>query len=149
MTPKESFRLGFLLRCAEEGCDVDEIRGRVKLAAAQKQANLPAVVKSLAGAGDYLWDKGRAFVNPAMRLVSGFEMLPIHATALGLAGSAVVGAGGGYGLAKFQEGNVDADEVKRQELIAAYRMQADAARRRAARRSYREPAPRAPRLFDH
>lgn len=135
MTPQESFRLGFLTRCAEEGCDVEEIRGRVKLASALiKFADIiPREVRDLGSAG---WAAAK-----------GLMTLPLHATLYGMATSGALGAGAGYGLAKLQNADVDPEEAKRQELISAYQLQAELARRRAQQRSYRRQAPAAPRLF--
>lgn len=137
LTPKESFRLGFLLRCAEEGCSPAEIQDRVKLAHVvrglvlqEKQAVAPT---STLGA---LWNLG-----------STVGMAPLHAAAIGIGGAGLLGAGVGYGAAKLQDEEVDPEEAKRQELIAAYKMQADRARRRAKQRGYRKPAPAAPQLF--
>lgn len=123
LTPKENFRLGFLLRCAEEGLDADGIKERVKIA--------------IAG----------GFLQSAGNLAKLVGTLPLHATGYGMAGGAILGGAAGYGLAKMQNSDVDPEEAKRQELIAAYKLQADLARRRAAQRSYRRMAPAEPKLF--
>ncbi len=133
LTPQESFRLGFLLRCAEEGCTAEEIQERVKFAAA------PAL-----GALTALWSGLKGAVNPTWNAVKTMGTFPLHATALGVAGAAGVGAAGGYGLAKMQNSDVDPEEAKRQELMAAYQLQAELARRRASQRSYRRDAPAMP-----
>lgn len=134
MTPQENFRLGFLLRCAEEGCSPAEIEQRVKLAfivrGLEKKANTPGTLRAL-------WDLGGAY-----------GMAPLHTAAIGIGGAGLLGAGLGYGAAKVQEEQVDPEEAKRQELIAAYKMQADRARRRAKQRGYRPSAPKAPQLFN-
>ncbi len=129
LTRQENFRLGFLLRCAEEGCDAAEIQERVKFAELQKTGGTFAdTIRSLLSAGKVL-------VNT-----------PIKATALGIGGSALLGGAGGYGLAKMQNSDIDPEEAKRQELISAYHVQGDLARRRAQQRSYRRLAPASPRL---
>ena len=130
MTPRENFRLGFLLRCAEEGLDRDAIVERVKFASVMSN-----FVK-MAGIGD---------------LVNGGKFLafsPLHAWLLGMGGSTLAGAGLGYGAAKMQDQSVDPEEAKRQELMAAYRAQADRIRRKTKQMDYRRPAPQAPQLFN-
>ena len=49
----------------------------------------------------------------------------------GLGAAALAGGWPGYGLAKMQEGDVDPEEVQREELITAYQTQTDLARRKA------------------
>jgi len=124
LNAQQSFRLGFLLRCAEEGLNQDQIRERVKFA----------------GAGGLLGPMGQA--------AKALMMAPVNLSLLGIGAGGIAGAGVGYGLAKAQNQAVDPEEAKRQELIAAYKMQADRARRRAQQRNYRRPAPAAPRLMD-
>jgi len=131
LTPQESFRLGFLLRCAEEGLDIHQVEDRVKLAGHLKRA-----IVSPGGA-----------VKDTISAAKLFLGLPLQLGALGLGTAALGGAGAGYGLAKFQNQAVDPEEAKRQELVAAYRLHADKARRRAAKRSYRNQAPQEPKLF--
>lgn len=145
MTPHDAFKLGFLLRCAEEGCTPDEIRGRVKTATLLKQSAGPAITAGT-GIGAKMLAKFKG-LGKALPLWAGFTQLPYYATSLGLAASAATGAGAGYGLAKLQNQDVDPEEAKRQELIAAYKLQAELARQRASRRSYRQPIPSSPRLF--
>lgn len=128
MTPQENFRLGFLLRCAEEGCTPEEIQERVKTASATLRRNS---VKQAAGStADSTWSLAKTLAS-----------LPLHASALGIAGSAALGGIGGYGLAKLQNSDVDPEEAKQQELVAAYKLQAEMARRRASQRQYRRPVP--------
>lgn len=132
LTAQENFRLGFLLRCAEEGCDTTEIRERVKLASALTK---------------FAWSVTNDVISPLWSAAKAVGTLPIHMTAAGLAGSAVLGGAGGYGLAKLQNSDIDPEEAKRQELISAYQLQAELARRRAQQRTYRRSAPAAPKLF--
>lgn len=120
LTPQESFRMGFLLRCAEEGCDVNEIQDRVKFANSKSWGD---VIKSIA-------------------------MLPVHASALGLGGALLAGPAAGYGLAKLQESSVSPEEINQQELINTYKLQAALAKQRAKQREYRQSAPASPQLFE-
>lgn len=139
MTPQENFRLGFLLRCAEEGCTTEEIQDRVKLAHARLHA-----VAGEKRADDSIIGALKSVANPAWQLGQTLVTAPLHLTSLGIGGSAVLGGAAGYGLAKFQNADVDPDEAKRHELIYAYKLQAELARRRAAQRSYRRPVPASP-----
>ncbi len=124
LSPKEQFRFGFLLRCAEEGIGAAEINGRVKMA---------GTVRNIA--------------STALDTLKLWATLPLHVGALGLGGSALLGSAGGYGLAKATEEEIDPAEAKRQELIATYQQQADKARRSMARQRYRGQTPAAPKLF--
>lgn len=123
LTPVEGFRYGVLLRCAEEGLDAAATEARIqKIASMQKVANLGGMA-------------GSAF-NAAKAL--GWT---------GVLGSMAAGGLTGYGAAKMQEGDVDADDYRKQDVIAALRAQTQQMRERAARlRVYRQ-APKAPRLF--
>lgn len=125
LSPKEQFRMGFLLRCAEEGIGATEIKGRVKMAVGP--------IRDIAGA--------------ALNTLKLWATLPLHVGVLGLGGSALLGGAGGYGLAKATEEEVDPAEAKRQELIATYQQQADKVRRSMARQRYRGQTPAAPKLF--
>jgi len=122
LSPQESFRMGFLLRCAEEGCNTEEIKERVKYAA----GGLGATLKAL-------------FAN--------WAKLPAHAAIGGLGTALVAGPAIGYGAAKLQGSNVDPEEVNQQELINAYKLQTAMAQQRAKQREYRQSAPPAPKLF--
>jgi len=121
MTPREAFKYAFLLRCAEEGLTADEAEARA--------------ARGLEKRADG-WDFAKSMLGGAKDLVTGV-VAPAAGHLLGggtaLAGLGAIGLGGaaGYGLAKMQEGDVDPEEVQREELIAAYRTQAELARRKA------------------
>lgn len=129
MTPEENFRFGFLLRCAEEGCSVQEIQDRVKYA---------NVLGTAAGTA-LKW-------GIPLTMAAGV-VLPAAATLAGTAG--VVGAGDRVGkqLAGMTDPNLDPEDIKRQELINAYRLQAEQIRQRAKRQTYRQSKPKAPSLY--
>lgn len=112
LTDREAFRLGFLLRCAEEQLSPVQIRERIKAAAIENYLPGAGAAKTVAGLG----------------LMGGVA---------GLGLSAAAGAGGGWLAAKATEPDMDAEDAKMQELIAAYRQQAEQARRTAARIGYR------------
>lgn len=120
---RQQFKLGFLLQCAEEGLAPDEIRERIKF------ANLS-------------W-------NPASWPAAGWEGLSNAAGVakslgtMGLVGGIGLGAGAGIGLAKMTDQDIDPEQIKKQELLAAYKQQTDRAKRTLMARSYRQPpAPR-------
>jgi hypothetical protein len=93
MLPQEAFKVGFMLRCADEGLSPAEAQERIqKAAACMEKQSIQALTSGLQGLGD-----------------------------LGLAGAigAPVGLGvlGGYLLNKARESEVDEDDVRRDELI--------------------------------
>jgi hypothetical protein len=118
MTPREGFKYGFLLRCAEEGLTADEAEERAARGLEKRALDPWGMIKDIGKAGLNLgqWGAGKAL---------GWG-IPI-----GLGAAALGGGGLGYGLAKLQEGDVDPEEIQRQELITAYQTQADLARRKA------------------
>lgn len=115
MDDRELFRFGFLLKCAEDGLDAAGIRERASQIRRLKRAGLGGVVSGL--------------FSPMLQLGG------LQATI-----GAGLGVAGGYGLAKLTEEDVDPEMAKKYELIAAYRQQADRARRQAARLAYRSKA---------
>ena len=121
MTPHDRFRLGFLARCAEEGCSAEEVRRRVK------QASF--------GMSD--------FVNAVKGLSSAAAVPIVTPAKYGLLAAALGGPMIGYTAAKMQERDVDPEIAKQQELAAALTLQAEQARRRASMRNYRRPIPQA------
>lgn len=137
MTPQDSFRFGFLLRCAEDGRSPQEVQALVKMAVGPVAPAVATVLNFLPG--------------PLKGLLSGAKRVaefPIYASAAGIGLSGLLGGGAGYGLAKLQDKDVDPDEAKQQELIATLRMQADLARRRAAQHAYQSPVPRSRSLLE-
>lgn len=120
LADKELFRLGFLLRAAEEGLTPEDIRGRVKKAA----GGLGGLAQGL------LWD------------------MPVNYSAAKLVGGAGLGALGGWALADATSKTIDPEDAKKYELIAAYRQQAERARQNISRLATQRPKPtfRAPQL---
>jgi hypothetical protein len=108
LTPREAFRFGFLLRCAEVG-----------LSAADGEQLITQHLQKQAG---WLGTAGKAIGT---------------AGAAGLGLAAVGGMGAGYLGAKMTENVMDPEEAKKRELIAAYMQQTDYAKRMAARTKYR------------
>jgi hypothetical protein len=123
MTPREGFKYGFLLRCAEEGLTIEESEARAARAL-EKQAE--SNILNTVGGDIYSGLKG--LVGGAPGFIAEHAPKIIGLGALGAAG---IGGLTGYGLAKMQEGDVDPKEVQREELIQAYQTQADLARRKS------------------
>lgn len=111
MTEREAFKFGFLLRCAEEGLDEAATAGRVKAAADKAAEGVWDVAKdvggTLGGGAHSAWNLGT-------------HLYPLVG-ALSLLG----GAGLGYMGGRMADPGYDADDVRRQELIAAYRSAAE------------------------
>jgi hypothetical protein len=130
LSPREAFKFGFMLRCADENLTEEQTRERIKVAFANMQKT--AWINPFPAIGQT--------AKAVYPLIKGLGLL-------GIGGAAAAGGLGGYGLAKMTEKDVDPEEIKRQELIAAYQQQANEIRRRAKARSYRpSKAPRAPQL---
>jgi hypothetical protein len=127
MTPREGFKYGFLLRCAEEGLTAEEAEKRAARGL-EKQAEDSLLGKALGTVGGDVYSgvKGVATGIPGW-------VRDYGPWALGLGALGVAGAGGltGHLLAKTQEGDIDPEEVQRQELIQAYQTQTELARRKA------------------
>lgn len=114
MQPREAFRLGFLLRCAEEGLTPEQTQVRVM--------TLDQVTTKQAGWTE--WIPGADLVGKGVGL----------ATGLGLMAPPALGYAGGYLGAKATEPNIDAEDIKRQEMIQEFRRLALQARRQQKRR---------------
>jgi hypothetical protein len=92
LTPREAFKIGFVLRCADEGLSATETSERVEKAAAllEKQAGLWDTTK---GIGNLGWN-------------------------IGVIAPLAVGLGGAYMLHKATEDTVDVEDLRKRELIA-------------------------------
>jgi hypothetical protein len=121
MTPREGFRFGFYYRCAEEGLDAAGARDRAGRAL-EKQADDKGWWPAIKGIGGGIGGIGKHLV--------GLGLLA------GVGGPIALGTGVGLGLANAQEQDIDPEEVRRQELIAAYNFHADQARQRARLRHF-------------
>ncbi len=112
MTPKEAFKAGFLIRCAEEGLSDEATHERIKTA-------LFDVGSIMRGIGSI----GSAIAGPALLTGVG---LPI-----------VAGVTGGHLAAKAVDDDSDVNEAKTDEILAEYRRLADQARRQTAMKQMR------------
>jgi len=102
MTPQESYRVGFLLRCAEEGLSEAQTAARVKQAAITDKSALFGAGAAASGGKKVLGDIYRKLQF------------------LGLAGPPLLGVLGGYTLAKARDDMFDIDEAKREEELSEY-----------------------------
>jgi hypothetical protein len=127
MSRREAFKFGFLLKCAELGLD-----------AAGTRAFVDEAIEKIAADGIGIWGKGKD-------LLTGLQ----HLGGWGLAAGVGAGAGTGYLAARMTEPDVDAEEYKKMELIAALRQHAAQANRSAQRLLLRTAAPsvRSPQLM--
>lgn len=113
MDEKMAWRFGFLLRCAEAG--LDEV-GAEHLASLTKRA-----IPGLSDAKDLV-------TSAVSGILGAVKTVGLLGGGLALAG----GAGAGVMLAKAQEGSVNEEDVRRQELIATYNAYGDRVRHRRA-----------------
>ena len=110
MTEKEAFKIGFLLKCAEDGLTVDQVESRIQQRASsiKKEAGGWDLAKSVLGGG----------INLAGKVLDkAFWPAVIAPPLLGIAGA--------YGLSRAQDDTYDVDEAKKREEIAAYRRAID------------------------
>jgi hypothetical protein len=142
MTPKEQFRAGFLLRCAEEGCSMADVQDRVK-AASTKEAFIAGLGTGVGVAAGQSAIGGAGKVKD---LVMDYLKSPVAMLGTGIVGSAALGGGAGHVLGKMHSEEVDPNELKQQELLQAYKTQAARIRQLAALKSP-QPAVRSPRLL--
>lgn len=97
LDPRAAFKAGFLYRCAEAGLTPAETDALVEKAAGLKDLASGAITGGLGG----------------LKLIRELGMGGLGLSALG-------GAGVGYMASELRRGTVDPDDVKKQELIAAY-----------------------------
>lgn len=119
LSPREAFKAGFLLKCAQDGRTqaetehlVDQVLYVVKQAGWTDVAAKPYNT-ALDVAGNTLSDLGNVGVTAA------------------LLGPALAGAAAGYGTAKLQDiDDTDVDTIKKRELADEYRRQAQRLRQK-------------------
>ena len=127
LTEEQTFKIGFLLKCAEEGLTMEETHSRIKTILTshkqlQKQAFLSDIWKATKDVGSSGLDLAKAIAGPVVNYSS------IAALGLPIAGGAALG----YGAAKLT--NPDKDfiaDAKQDELVGEYERLAEDARRRA------------------
>lgn len=113
MTNEEAFKIGFLMRCAEEGLVPESVAARIKQASLHKDANV--LTSWVTGAGTAGAGIAKRFVGSLLNLGK-----------LGLiAAPPLAGVAGGYTLAKATQDDFDTDEARKRELIAEYQQALD------------------------
>lgn len=112
-----AFKFGFLLRCIDEGLTPEQIRERVAI-----------------GLGPEAIEKTAAWGQDTLNAVLKTWLLPVAVLT-------TLGAGVGYAAGGLQDSELEPEDVKTQELIAAYQAQADRLRRAAARYALRQASP--------
>jgi hypothetical protein len=113
MTAQEQFRVGFLMRCAEDGCTLEDISQRIK------QANPFFMGAGIGG--------GQAVVGGLSNLKELFYdymKSPAYIAGVGIPLAAAAGGALGHGAGIVQSQDADPAELKRQELLQAYKVQA-------------------------
>jgi len=110
MTEKEAFKIGFLLKCAEDGLTVEQVESRI-----QQRASL---FKKEAGP----WD---TFTSILSRGVDAAGAVADKAFWPAVIAPPLLGIAGAYGLSRAQDDTYDVDEAKKREEIAAYRRAID------------------------
>lgn len=111
MTNEEAFKLGFFLKCAEEGMSPAQVQEHFSKIDLEKKAAI--------------WDILAAPVNAAGSALGSVGGL---LAAGGLALPPLAGYGLGWAAAKAQEEDITPEELKRQEIIAEYKRLAARAR---------------------
>lgn len=119
MTPREAFRAGFLSRCLELGCSPGDVAQLV-----DKAASL--ATDAVAAATKMATEKSAVTVGDVALTGLGLATVPV-----------AIGALGGHLLAKAQNGTMNPEAVKREELLRELRRLTrearDAARQQAVR----------------
>ena len=117
MNSAESFKIGFLIKCAEDGCTPEQIHARIKLAAEKKAE------------GTGLWGLVDKYaVSPVANAVSGLipdthamlNYIGPYAAGAAIAGPPAAGALAGYGLAQAQNEPADVGTALKDEELSAY-----------------------------
>lgn len=131
LSGKESFKVGFLSRCIEEGISNEEALQRIKAAsdavdALEKQAGIYDIGKDIGGFASGL-------LSPIVGQAAGL------AKNIGIFGPPALGAGAGYLHSKLTDvDEEDVEDIKKEELIDEYRRQAERLRQSKALRAYKK-----------
>ncbi len=131
LSGKESFKVGFLSRCIEEGVSNEEALQRIKAASdsldvAEKQAGVYDVLRDAGGFASGL-------LSPVVEQAAGVAKNSL------LFGPPLLGAGAGYLHSKLTDvDEEDTEDIQKEELIDEYRRQADRLRQSQALRAYKQ-----------
>ena len=147
LSARDSFKVGFLSRCVEEGIAPEDIGAVIektaevleKTGGSLKQAGILGDALKIPGA---LVDIAGRLVAPVVGAATGYG-IPLALLAPPLAGGAA-----GYGLARMGDvSDEDVEAIRVKELINEYRLQADKAERDNRVRSYRKKRQSTGRIF--
>ena len=131
LSGKESFKVGFLSRCIEEGVSNEEALQRIKAAsdsldAAEKQAGVYDALRDVGGFASNL-------LSPVVEQAAGAAKNTL------LFAPPVLGAGAGYLHSKLTDvDEEDTEDIQKEELIDEYRRQAERLRQSQALRAYKK-----------
>jgi len=143
MTPKEAFKIGFLEKCAADGCSPKETLQRINHATAIVKSadwvsSLKSMVAPLIGGGAGIAGEralggsglagGVAGASAGTLAADWKTMLPYL-----LFAPPAAGLGGGYALSQMQDDTYDADEAKKREEVAEYNRAIERLRKLQAR----------------
>lgn len=129
LTPNQMFKVGFLLRCADESLSEEATAERIQTAKRfVNHIEKQGVPKGLGGA-----------------VLTGADLAK-SLVLWSLVGGGLVGGVGGYAAGALTDEPVTPEEVKKQELVAAYQQHADRVRRQLAQGRYRDTKLRKPQL---
>jgi hypothetical protein len=119
------FKVGFLLRCADEGLSEEETDVRIK-------------------AAGWLSEQYEKQADPISGVAGAAAKALKNLTWAGMASAGLLGGVGGYAAGSLSDNPTDPEDIKRQELISAYQQQTDRVRRQLARGHYRDTQLRKP-----
>jgi len=106
MTDAQAFKLGFRMRCIDEGLSAEQTRDRMEKAASMlKHAGIIQTLMGLLSGG------AKVVGNIAKPIVS-------HGLTAALVGPPLAGVGGGYALSRLNNDVYNKDEAKTDEELA-------------------------------
>jgi hypothetical protein len=119
MDAREAWKFGFLKRCAEEALSDVQIAERIRRASKQADESWPAAV--MRGVRDTA-NTVSTVVNPVAGAAKTLGSTVVD-YGLPVAGLGAIGTGAGLGFlaARMHNDDADPEEVRRRELIEAYR----------------------------
>jgi len=140
LTADEAFKVGFLMKCAENGLSPDESHDLIRRAFDKR------AILGIGPALKWLYGKGESLAGKGWDL--GTKLVPLGAN-FGLAAAVGVpvagGIGAGYLLAKANEPAGElVERAKHEELVGEYERLADEARRKAKEKRLIRAAQRRP-----
>lgn len=133
LTPVEAFKVGFLLKCAEDGLTPEQILARVRdmRSGLTKQAVIGGLIDRALDAGSGIAKSVASYGIPAA-----------------LIAPPAIGALGGYALSKATDiDDTDVSGIKNQEVVDEYKRQTDRLLRQTAIRAYQQQRAQTGRAF--